>query len=184
MEALGAMKRVAVFGNAGGGKSTLARALAAITGLPLYVIDELKFRPGGSEVPQEEYLRLHAAVVGRDAWIIDGFESVKLAWERFEAADTLVHVDLPLAVHALWVTKRLVQGLFVDPPGWPKGSPVISSSMQSYRVLWPCHTRLTPRYRAYVSEAAPRKRVIHLRSKREMKQFLESIRNAQPPVET
>jgi adenylate kinase family enzyme len=29
------MKRVAIFGNAGGGKSTLARELAAITGLPL-----------------------------------------------------------------------------------------------------------------------------------------------------
>ena len=29
------MRRVAVFGNAGGGKSTLARRLAALTGLPL-----------------------------------------------------------------------------------------------------------------------------------------------------
>ena len=65
------MKRVAIFGNAGGGKSTLARELAAITGLPLYVIDEIKFRPGGSEVPHEEYLQLHSAVVSRDTWIID-----------------------------------------------------------------------------------------------------------------
>jgi len=185
------MKRVAVFGNAGGGKSTLARELAAITGLPLYVIDEIKFRPGGSEVPHEEYLQLHSAVVSRDEWIIDGFESVRLAWERFEAADTLVHVDLPLAVHALWITKRLVKGLFVDPPGWPKGSPVISSSIQSYRVLWPCHTRLTPKYRSYISEAAQRKRVFHLRSRRELMQFLESMMKeharvrrvaAQPPV--
>jgi len=161
--------------------------------LPLYVIDEIKFRPGGAEVPHEEYLQLHSAVVSRDAWIIDGFESVRLAWERFEAADTLVHVDLPLAVHALWITKRLVKGLFVDPPGWPKGSPVISSSIQSYRVLWPCHTRLTPKYRSYVSKAAQRKRVFQLRSRLELKQFLESIRKeyarvrqcqeaAQPPV--
>ena len=33
------MKRVAVFGNAGGGKSTLARKLAELTQLPLYVVD-------------------------------------------------------------------------------------------------------------------------------------------------
>lgn len=171
------MKRVAIFGNAGGGKSTLARELAAITGLPLYVIDKLKFRPGGAEVPQPEYLQLHAALLARDAWIIDGFESVKLAWQRFEAADTLVHVDLPLAVHALWVTKRLVQGLFVDPPGWPQGSPVLSSSLQSYRVLWPCHTRLTPKYRSYLAQVAQQKRVFQLRSRREMTQFLQSIRN-------
>ena len=170
------MKRIAIFGNAGGGKSTLARELAAVTGLPLYVIDKMKFRPGGAIVPDEEYLPLHAAVIARDEWIIDGFESVKLAWERFEAADTLVHVDLPLAVHALWVTKRLVQGLFVRPQGWPEGSAIISSSIQSYRVLWPCHKRLTPKYRAYVSQVAPRKRVFHLRSKQELRHFLENIR--------
>jgi hypothetical protein len=41
-----AMKRVAVFGNAGGGKSALARRLAEITRLPLYVIDKLQFKDG------------------------------------------------------------------------------------------------------------------------------------------
>jgi hypothetical protein len=81
-----------------------------------------------------------------------------------------------VAVHVLWVTKRFIKGLFVAPQGWPENSPVISSSISSYRVLWPCHTRLTPKYRSYVSEAAPRKRVFHLRSRRELKQFLESIR--------
>ena len=39
----GGMKRVTVFGNAGGGKSMLARELAAITGLPLAVVDELQY---------------------------------------------------------------------------------------------------------------------------------------------
>lgn len=178
------MKRVAIFGNAGGGKSTLAAELAKITGLPLHVIDKVRFRPGGSEVPHEEYLELHAALLSRDQWIIDGFESAKLAWERFEAADTLIHVDLPLAVHCLWVTKRLVKGLFVDPPGWPEGSPVISSSMQSYRVLWPCHTRLTPRYRSYVAQAARQKRVFHLRSRQALANFLQSIRNEYEPADT
>lgn len=171
------MKRVAIFGNAGGGKSTLARELAAITGLPLYVIDKIKFQPGGAEVPHEKYLRLHNSIVDQEEWIIDGFESIKLAWERFEAADTLVLVDLPLEVHALWVTKRLVKGLFVDPQGWPEGSPVISSSIQSYRVLWPCHSRLTPKYRSYVLEVAQRKRVYHLCSKREITHFVETIKN-------
>jgi adenylate kinase family enzyme len=185
------VKRVAVFGNAGGGKSTLARELAAITRLPLAVIDELQYRAGGVEVPDEEYLQAHATLLAKDEWIIDGFGGIKLLWERLEAADTLIHVDLPLAVHALWVTKRLIKGLFAAPQGWPEGSPVISSSISSYRVLWPCHTRLTPKYRSYISEAAQRKRVFHLRSRRELMQFLESMRTeharvrrvaAQPPV--
>ena len=172
------MKRVAIFGNAGGGKSTLARELATITGLPLAVIDELQFRPGGAQVPHEEYLQAHAALIASDEWIIDGFGGIAPAWERFEAADTLIHVDLPLALHALGVTQRLIKGLFASPPGWPENSPVIRSSISSYRVLWPCHTRLTPRYRSYLSESARRKRVFHLRSRAELKQFLESTRKA------
>ena len=171
------MKRVAIFGNTGGGKSTLARELAGITGLPLAVIDELQYRAGGVAVPHEEYLQAHAALLAKDEWIIDGYGGVELAWERFEAADTLIHVDLPLALHFAWVTKRLIKGLFVPPQGWPENSPVISSSISSYRVLWPCHTWLTPKYRSYTSEVAHRKCVFHLRSKRAIKQFLESIRH-------
>src|SRR5215475_748347 len=63
------MKRVAVFGNAGGGKSTLARALAELTGLPLYVVDMMQFRPGGMKVPQQEFLQAHADLLLRDEWI-------------------------------------------------------------------------------------------------------------------
>ena len=50
------MKRVAVFGNTGGGKSTFARHLADLTRLPLYPLDMIQFREGGGEVPRDEYL--------------------------------------------------------------------------------------------------------------------------------
>src|SRR5439155_6848352 len=46
----------------------------------------------------------------RDAWIIDGFDCVKSARERFASADTLVSIDLPLLTHFLRVTKRLLKG--------------------------------------------------------------------------
>jgi hypothetical protein len=59
------------------------------------------------------------------------------AWERFAKADTLVYIDLPLVTHGWYVTKRQIKGLFVAPEGWPKNSPLWSSSMNSYRVLWP-----------------------------------------------
>ena len=40
------MKKVAVFGNAGGGKSTLSKRLAETTGLPLHVLDKIKYQAG------------------------------------------------------------------------------------------------------------------------------------------
>ena len=57
------MRKVAVFGNAGGGKSTLARRLAEITGLTLYPLDAIQFRAGGGEVPHEEYLKTHTELI-------------------------------------------------------------------------------------------------------------------------
>jgi adenylate kinase family enzyme len=38
-----AMRKVAVFGNAGAGKSTLARLLTELTGLSLYPVDTIRF---------------------------------------------------------------------------------------------------------------------------------------------
>ena len=175
------MKRVAVFGNAGGGKSTLARRLAETTGLPLVVLDILQYpggyrrdRAGGGAISDERYLELHGEILAGAEWIIDGYGSLASALERFAVADTLVHVDLPLAIHCWGVTKRLVKGLFETPRGWPENSPVLRSSLNAYRVIWPCHNRLTPLYRRVVADSAS-KRVHHLRSRGDMRRFLEAV---------
>lgn len=170
------MKKVAVFGNAGGGKSTLARHLAELMRLPLYPLDMIKDRAGGGEVPYEKYLETHAELLSQDEWIIDGFGCVASAWERFSAADTLIYVDLPLFTHYKWVTKRLIKGFFVTPEGWPENSPMWSNTINSYRVVWLYHRRLTPRCRQLGAEAAASKRVHHLRSPLQIRAFLEAIR--------
>ena len=124
------MKRVAIFGNAGGGKSTLAAKLAAGTGLPLHSVDKMKFLPGGAEIAHEEFLVQHDALLEREYWIIDGFGCVDSAWRRFAAADTLIHVDLPLSTHAAWVARRFLKGLFATPEGWPERSPMLRSTFR------------------------------------------------------
>jgi len=74
------------------------------------------------------------------------------------------------------VTKRLFKGFFATPEGWPEGSPMISSAISSYRVLWLCHRYLTPKYRELVSAARQHKRVYHLRSAAEIAAFLNEVR--------
>jgi adenylate kinase family enzyme len=171
------MKRVAVFGNTGGGKSTLAKRLAELTRLPLYPLDLIQYRAGGGgQVPDQEYLKAHAELLRRDEWIIDGYGSVASAWERFAAADTLVYIDLPLLTHGWWVTKRLIESPFIKPEGWPERSPIWRSTVNSYKVAWLCHRSLTPRYRQLVAEVAASKRVHHLKSAAEIRAFLDAIK--------
>ena len=148
------MKRVAVFGNAGGGKSTLARRLADLTRLPLHTVDMIKFKVGGEAVPDNEYLKIQADLINRD---------------------TLIYVDLPLLTHYRWVTKRFIKGLFASPKGWPENSPLWSSTLSSYRVIPCCHRHLTPKYRQLIVDAAASKRVHHLRSPAEIQFFLAAI---------
>jgi adenylate kinase family enzyme len=171
------MKKVAVFGNTGGGKSTLSRKLSEITGLPLYILDKIKYQAGGTEVPHEDYKQAHEEILATDQWIIDGFGCMETLWRRLDAADSLVYVDLPLHVHFWWVTKRLITGYFKPPAGWPENSPILKSSMNSYRVLWLCHNYLTPRYRQYIEQANPTKHVYHICSTKQIAQFIESIKN-------
>lgn len=133
------MKKVAVFGNTGGGKSTLSIRLSAITGLPLHILDKIQYRSGGESVSLEEYNRAYQDILATDQWIIDGYGSLDSLWPRLKAADTLIYIDMPLPVHFWWVTKRLFTGRFYPPKGWPKNSPILKSSVCSYRVLWRCH---------------------------------------------
>lgn len=177
------MRRVAVFGNAGGGKSTLAQRLAEITGLPLHVIDIIQYPDGryrpeekdGGKISPEEYRKIHADILRQDQWIIDGFESVPSAWERFAVADTLVYVDLPILTHYWGDTTRFATGLFKNPKGWPERSPIWESTLDAYMVVGRCHRLLRPKYRRYVAEAASSKRVHHLRSRREVAAFVRSV---------
>jgi adenylate kinase family enzyme len=171
------VKKVAVFGNAGGGKSTLSKRLSDISGLPLHVLDKLKYRSGGVEVSQEDYKRAHQEILQTDRWIIDGFGCLKTVWLRLDEADTLVFIDLPLYVHFWWVTKRMISGNIKPPEGWPENSPILKSSISSYRVLWLCDKYLTPKYREYIDRARSTKNVYHIRSTKQISQFFESIEN-------
>ena len=162
-------------GNAGGGKSTLAKRLSEMTKLPLHPLDLMQYRPGGGALPHEQYLQpCGVAAPGR----VDHrrLRCAASARERFAKADTLVYVDLPLATHHWWVTKRLLQALFVNPEGWPPNSPIWASTLNSYKVLWRCHRGLTPGYRRFVADAAASKRVHHLRSPRDIRAFLEAVK--------
>lgn len=165
------MLKVAVFGNTGGGKSTLSKRLSELTGLPLYILDKIQFQAGGEPISVAEYARIHQQILTRDRWIIEGFGNIETLWPRLDAADTLIYIDLPLYLHFWWVTKRWLTGYITPPAGWPKGTPLFKSTLSSYRVLWLCDRMLTPKYRDYIARMRDNKTVYHLRSVGEIEQF-------------
>ena len=90
-------KRVAVIGCPGGGKSTFSRALRDATGLPLYHLDALYWRPDRTTLPREEFYPLMQEIIAREEWIIDGNYQSTLEW-RVAACDLVVFLDFPAEV--------------------------------------------------------------------------------------
>ena len=106
------MHRIAVIGISGSGKTSMARRLQAVTGLPLHHMDQLFWRGAWAAVPEHEYLVTHADLVATDAWIIEGYLDPAMA-NRAHAADLVVYLDIApircvLNVLARWLKHRRV----------------------------------------------------------------------------
>ena len=135
------MKKVAVFGKPGSGKSTLSKTLAASLDIPLYQIDSLFYKKTGETVDRPIFDEKHTNILLSDSWVIDGFGPMGAFKQRLDAADTLVYIDLPYLSSYWFVTKRMLKGVVVKPEGWPEGCSVIKGSIQSYKTL-----RLCPKF--------------------------------------
>ena len=100
------MRKLAVLGNAGGGKSTLSRRLARELRLPYYSVDAIIWNSATEKTPGDEVCRTHSLWMSKDGWIIDGWGDFDLIEQRLSAADTIILIEHPLWRHCWWATKR------------------------------------------------------------------------------
>ena len=89
------MQKVMIIGCPGSGKSTFARKLRDLTGLPLYYLDMLWHKPDRTNISKEEFDTRLIEITGRDRWIIDGNYRRTLR-ARMEQCDTVFLLDYPL----------------------------------------------------------------------------------------
>ena len=91
------MKRVVILGRGASGKSTLAKRLGEITGLPVIELDKVFWRAGLLATPRDQWVVLQEKLVTEDRWIMDGdlgpYDSVEI---RLRAADTIILLDFSL----------------------------------------------------------------------------------------
>jgi adenylate kinase family enzyme len=165
------MSRVAIIGNAGGGKTTLAFKLGRALGLPVHPIDKIQWRANWQPAPPREIKRRHDEILSGDRWIIDGWGAWELITERFEAADTIILVDYPLYIHYWWSFKRQLKSVFVPRNDMPENCPMLPKTLELARLMWLVHHQMRPRLKALVAGFSGEKRVIELRSPRELRRF-------------
>jgi len=100
------MRRVVIIGRGASGKSTLARRMGEIKGLPVIALDEIFWRPGLIATPREQWVEMQEKLVAGDRWIMDGDLGPYDALEvRLRAADTIIFLDFSL-VRCAWQAIR------------------------------------------------------------------------------
>lgn len=100
------MQKVLILGCPGAGKSTFARRLHAVTGLPLHYLDRLWHRPDRTTAAPEDFDRALAQILAGDRWIVDG-NYLRTLERRLQACDTVFFLDYPLALCLAGVQARL-----------------------------------------------------------------------------
>jgi len=89
--------RIAVVGTTCAGKTTVAKRLAEIHGLPHIELDALHWGPGWSEPSEDEFRARVEEALDADGWVADGGYHGKLGDLVLERAELVVWLDPPLS---------------------------------------------------------------------------------------
>jgi len=169
----GRMKKIAVFGKPGSGKSTLSKSLSSATGIQLHQLDSILYKKNGNLVDRKTYDREHGNILSSESWIIDGFDLIESFNKRLDVADTLIYIDLPYVVSYWLVTKRFLKGLLVKPEGWPDGSSILKGTLESYRVLRLCPKFWNKSFMQKLEQMSANKSLHVIRSVSELNDFID-----------
>lgn len=150
------MKRIAIIGNAGGGKSTLARRLSKALDIPHFEIDTFQWRADWTQAPAEEFAAQHDEILAGEAWILDGVAGWESVEKRLACADTIVFVDLPLWMHFWLAAERQFDWLQGDAADKPAGYPTPPPTRDLFETIWKVDRDWLPRLRALIDDAEAR----------------------------
>ncbi|MEJ6474192.1 adenylate kinase [Pseudoalteromonas piscicida] len=166
------MKKIAVFGKPGSGKSTVSRALAAAVNIPLYQLDSILYKANGELIKREDFEVIHQNILSSEKWLIDGFGPVESFNKRLAAADTLVYIDLPYRVSYWFVVKRFLKSIVTKPEGWPDGSSVLKGTIASIKTLRQCPRFWNDDFTAKLQRNTPAKSLYIIKSVKELERFV------------
>lgn len=167
------MRRIMVVGGSGSGKSTLGLALGLALDLPVFHLDRIYWGPQWRKLSEDERLAAVERVLALPGYVLEGCSPATYA-ARLADCDTLIWLDLNPALRLWRILTRVRRSRGKSradlPPDSPEDHPV------HVRRYWRHLARELPREQAVFAALAARApagtRVIRLRTRRAVRQFL------------
>jgi adenylate kinase family enzyme len=174
------MQRVVVVGTSCSGKTTLARQLSQMLGVPHIELDAVHWLPNWQPRPTDEFRRLVAEAVAGESWVMDGNYSSTardIVWDR---ATTLIWLNYPFRVVFWRALRRTVLRVANQEELYSGNRETFRHSFLSREsiILWAITTyhRRRREYRRILDEGVfPHLRVIELRSPAEAEALAASL---------
>jgi adenylate kinase family enzyme len=169
------VRKLAVIGGTGSGKSTVSRQLAQRLGVRHIELDALFWKPGWVEPTAEEFRPIVEAALEPSGWVVDGSYRSKLGTLVFDQADLIVWLDLPLRTKLFRIFRRTLRRVRTSEVLWGTNVDTWRGAFLSRDSLfmWLLKTHFRNR-RALPEFLAPYPHV-RLRSQQEVARFLTSV---------
>lgn len=155
--------RILVTGNAGAGKTTLAKILGRALSLSVHGLDRVVWQPGWQKTPPEQKkLALEQLIASSDEWVIDGVSQTVM-----EAADTIIFLDVPRHICLFQCAKRNRHYLFRSRQDLPERCPEILIIPRLLRIIWNFPEQVRPLILAHLEQNKDKKVVYLVKNARD-----------------
>lgn len=162
--------RIHITGNAGSGKTTLAKELGFLLDVDVYGLDKIVWQQGWGTRPLKERRRLEEDLCQKTAWIIEGVSSLVR-----ESADVIIFLDLPRRQCYWRCLKRNWRYLFKSRPELPDHCPEIKILPELVKIIWQFPSNSRPRIVG--GHDKKNQTFVILNSNKDIESFLDEIRN-------
>lgn len=176
------MKKIAITGSQGSGKTTLACHLRSILNLDVLHLDSIFSKPEGNRTSESECKRIVENTLACESWIVegDGDGSItELIYDRrFSAADMIIFLDFPPSISLWRAIEKYIGFKNKTRSSLPSGireDMRKKGVMESLKGIWHYGQHQKPLVKEKINHYCAGKRIIILRSPVEVQQFLELI---------
>jgi adenylate kinase family enzyme len=167
------VKRVAVIGSGGAGKSVFSTELGQRAGLPVIHLDREFWKPGWVPTDDSAWEARVREIVAGDRWITDGNYSGTMDI-RFARADTVVFLDIPRLVCLTAAISRSIHYRQGSRPDMTEGN-AEKFDLEFLSWIWSYPRLKRPKILRKLDALPPSVTVVRLSSRRSMREWLDAV---------